>query len=111
MAMYRAADVMLVTPFNDGMNLVAKEYVATRYDETGALVLSEFAGAAVELKAALLVNPHDIDGVKAAIMEAVEMDAEESRTRMRKLRRIVRRNDAVAWAEAFLAELASVTKD
>ena len=62
-AYYVAADVMLVTPLRDGMNLVAKEYVATRYDETGALVLSEFAGAAVELKDALLVNPHDIDGV------------------------------------------------
>lgn len=109
MAMYRAADVMLVTPFNDGMNLVAKEYVATRYDETGALVLSEFAGAAVELKDALLVNPHDIDGVKAAIMEAVEMDPEESRRRMKKLRRVVRRNDAVAWAQEFLAELREVT--
>ena len=108
MAMYRAADVMLVTPFNDGMNLVAKEYVATRYDETGALVLSEFAGAAVELKDALLVNPHDIDGVKGAIMEAVEMEPEESRDRMRKLRRVVRRNDAVAWAKAFLDELSSL---
>lgn len=111
MAMYRAADVMLVTPFNDGMNLVAKEYVATRYDETGALVLSEFAGAAVELKDALLVNPHDIDGVKAAIMEAVELDAEESRDRMRSLRRVVRRNDAVTWARNFLDALASVTAE
>ncbi len=109
MAMYRAADVMLVTPFNDGMNLVAKEYVATRYDETGALVLSEFAGAAVQLKDALLVNPHDIDGVKGAIMQAVEMEPEESRDRMRRLRRVVRRNDAVAWAHEFLAELASIT--
>ena len=108
MAMYRAADVMLVTPFNDGMNLVAKEYVATRFDETGALVLSEFAGAAVQLKDALLVNPHDIDGVKAAIMEAIEMDPEESRRRMRSLRRVVRRNDAVAWAKEFLDALAAI---
>lgn len=106
MALYRAADVMLVTPFNDGMNLVAKEYVATRYDETGVLVLSEFAGAAVKMKDALLVNPHDIDGVKAAIVQAVEMDSDEARRRMRSLRRSVRRDDAIAWAKDFLAELA-----
>jgi len=107
MAMYRAADVMLVTPFRDGMNLVAKEYVATRYDETGALVLSEFAGAAAQLKDALLVNPHDIDGLKAAIVEAVEMEPDEARRRMRSMRRVVRRNDAIDWATNFLAELSS----
>ena len=71
-ALYLAADVMLVTALRDGMNLVAKEYVAARYDEDGVLVLSEFAGAADELKAALLINPHDIDGVKDAIMRAVD---------------------------------------
>src|SRR5690606_4702138 len=70
MAMYRAADVMLVTPFRDGMNLVAKEYVAARYDLTGTLVLSEFAGAATELSDALLVNPYDIDGMKSTIVRA-----------------------------------------
>ena len=106
MAMYRVADVMLVTPFRDGMNLVAKEYVATRYDETGALVLSEFAGAARQMKDALLVNPYDIDGVKAAIVRAVEMSPDESRKRMKAMRRLVRRNDAVAWARDFLTELA-----
>ena len=111
MSLYRSADVMMVTPFRDGMNLVAKEYVATRYDDTGVLVLSEFAGAAHELTEALIVNPYDIDGVKAAIMEAVELDAEHSRDRMRALRRVVRRNDAVAWARNFLDALASVTAD
>ena len=68
MALYLAADVMLVTALRDGMNLVAKEYVAARTDNDGALVLSEFAGAADELKQALLINPHDIDGLKDAIM-------------------------------------------
>ena len=107
MAMYRVADVMLVTPFNDGMNLVAKEYVATRYDETGTLVLSEFAGAAVQLKDALIVNPHDIEAVKTAIVAAVEMEPDEAQQRMKRLRRVVRRNDAIAWAKDFLAEIAS----
>ena len=69
-ALYRAADVMVVTPFRDGMNLVAKEYVACRYDDDGALVLSEFAGAADELRQAWLVNPYDINGMKAALLEA-----------------------------------------
>jgi trehalose 6-phosphate synthase len=73
-ALYLAADVMLVTPLRDGMNLVAKEYVACRVDTTGALVLSEFAGAAVELHDAILVNPHDLDGLKQAIRHAVDLD-------------------------------------
>src|SRR6202023_1160809 len=70
-ALYAAADVMLVTPYRDGMNLVAKEYVACRTEDTGSLVLSEFAGAARELTAARLINPHDIDGLKAAILAAI----------------------------------------
>ena len=69
-ALYRAADIMVVTPFRDGMNLVAKEYVACRYDDDGALVLSEFAGAADELRQAYLVNPYDINGMKARMLEA-----------------------------------------
>ena len=71
-ALYRAADIMVVTPFRDGMNLVAKEYVACRYDNDGALVLSEFAGAADELRQAWLVNPYDINGMKSALLEACE---------------------------------------
>jgi trehalose 6-phosphate synthase len=105
LAMYRAADVMLVTPFRDGMNLVAKEYVACRVEDSGALVLSEFAGAAHQMHDALLVNPYDIDGVKSAIMAAVEMTPEESRRRMTALRAGVRTDDAIAWASDFLAEL------
>lgn len=102
LSLYRVADVMLVTPFRDGMNLVAKEYVATRYDDTGVLVLSEFAGASHHLKSAVLVNPYDIDGVKSAIVYAMEMNPEEIRTRMRTMRRAVKRTDAVAWARSFL---------
>ena len=69
-ALYRAADIMVVTPYRDGMNLVAKEYVACRLDDDGALVLSEFAGAADELRQAWLVNPYDINGMKSALLEA-----------------------------------------
>ena len=75
-ALYRAADVMVVTPYRDGMNLVAKEYVACRYDDDGALVLSEFAGAADELRQAWLVNPYDINGMKAALLEAYQAEPE-----------------------------------
>ncbi|HLS48477.1 MAG TPA: trehalose-6-phosphate synthase, partial [Actinomycetaceae bacterium] len=104
-AMYLAADVMLVTSLRDGMNLVAKEYVAARHDEDGVLVLSEFTGAADELRHALLINPHDIDGMKWAIMRAVNMDRRERRRRMRTLRRRVMSNDVQHWAEDFLAAL------
>ena len=81
-ALYRTADVMLVTPLRDGMNLVAKEYVATRLDGDGVLVLSEFAGAADELTDAVLVNPHDERPLREAIMTAVEMNRHERRQRM-----------------------------
>ena len=105
-ALYLAADVMLVTPLRDGMNLVAKEYVASRADESGALILSEFAGAARELDEAILVNPHDLDGIKGAIREVLDMDPIEARVRMRYLRTVVGRRDVHAWARDFLATLA-----
>jgi trehalose 6-phosphate synthase len=104
-ALYRAADVMIVTPLRDGMNLVAKEYVACRYDDRGALVLSEFAGAAAELKQAYLVNPYDINGMKAKLLEAVRAPARESTRRMRALRRTVTENDIDAWATDFIESL------
>jgi trehalose 6-phosphate synthase len=104
-ALYLAADVMLVTPLRDGMNLVAKEYVASRTDGTGALVLSEFAGAARELRHAILVNPHDLDGIKGAIREAIGLADDDARARMRRLRRVVRNADVYAWAQSFLAAL------
>ncbi|MEQ8769760.1 MAG: trehalose-6-phosphate synthase [Phycisphaerales bacterium] len=102
---YRAADVMTVTPFRDGMNLVAKEYVATRTDGSGVLVLSEFAGAALELKQALLVNPHDVDGIADALERALALDEADARKRMASMRRIVRAHDVYAWSDAFLGRL------
>jgi trehalose 6-phosphate synthase len=107
-ALYLAADVMLVTALRDGMNLVAKEYVATRADNRGVLVLSEFTGAADELRQAVRVNPHDIEGVKDAIMTAVEMSPSEQSRRMRSLRRRVLDNDVDAWSSSFLKALAEV---
>jgi trehalose 6-phosphate synthase len=104
-AFFAAADVMLVTPLRDGMNLVAKEYIASRPDLGGVLVLSEFTGAAAELKDALLINPHDIDGLKAAINAAFAMPKEESRKRMRSLRRQVLTHDVDRWARTFLDAL------
>jgi trehalose 6-phosphate phosphatase len=84
------------------MNLVAKEYVASRHDELGALVLSEFAGAAIELPQAFLVNPHDISGLKAAIMSAVEVSPQEAQRRMKAMRRRVFEYDVARWASTFL---------
>ena len=104
-AFFVAADVMLVTPLRDGMNLVAKEYVACRGDLGGVLVLSEFAGAAIELKDAVLVNPHDTDGVKNALHAALTMTPAEGRRRMRALRKQVLANDVDKWARSFLDAL------
>jgi alpha,alpha-trehalose-phosphate synthase [UDP-forming] len=104
---YRAADVMLVTPLRDGMNLVAKEYVATRTDNTGVLVLSEFAGAAQELRRALLVNPRDLEGTAAAIQAALSLPKDDARQRMSILRMVVRRHDVHDWAESFLEAMRS----
>jgi trehalose 6-phosphate synthase len=104
-AFYRAADVMLVTPLRDGMNLVAKEYVACRVDGGGSLVLSEFTGAARELTDAWLVNPYSLDSVKRAIMSALQAPVAENRRRMRAMREVVRVYDVERWARTFLAAL------
>ena len=104
-ALFLAADVMLVTALRDGMNLVAKEYVASRIDNRGVLVLSEFAGAADELPSAVRINPHDIDGMKDAIMRAIEMPSAEQGRRMRALRRKVVENDVARWSQSFLDAL------
>jgi trehalose 6-phosphate synthase len=103
-AYYRAADVMFVTPLRDGMNLVAKEYVATRYDETGALVLSEFAGAAEQLRQAHIVNPYDLDGLSRTLEQAIK-SARGVGTRMRALRRSVQSHDVFWWADRCLGAL------
>ena len=109
-ALYLAADVMVITPLRDGMNLVAKEYVAARRDEPGALVLSEFAGAAAELESAFLVNPHDVEDLKRALLEALHADPAELAERMRPMRTQVRDNDIDRWARDFLGELEASTK-
>ena len=100
-ALYLAADVLLITALRDGMNLVAKEYAAVRTDQRGVLVLSEFAGAADELNAALMINPHDIGGMKAAIIQAIEMTPAEQGRRMRSMRRRVLEHDVERWGKKF----------
>jgi trehalose 6-phosphate synthase len=107
-ALFRAADVCVVSPLADGMNLVAKEYVACRYDGDGALVLSEFAGAAGELRQAYLMNPYDINGMKDAIMTAVHAPASDRSKRMKAMRRTVAEHDVNDWAAGYLAALAEV---
>lgn len=106
---YQAAHVALITPVKDGMNLVSKEYVASRIDEQGVLVLSEFAGAAAQLgDGALIVNPNDRLGVAEAIVRACHMDPDEQRARMRRLRENVRDQDVFFWADSFLGQLARI---
>ena len=107
-ALYLAADVMLVTSLRDGMNLVAKEYVAARSDDRGVLVLSEFTGAAEELAGSLLINPHDIEGTKAQILTAMNMPVAEQRRRMRRLRRRVLVDDVAKWSNSYLAALTDI---
>lgn len=99
----RASDVALVTPLRDGMNLVAKEFCACDIDLSGALVLSEFAGAAAELnRGALLVNPYDVEGMAAAIYRAFKMNPAERRERMRKMREQIRKHDIFHWVNSVL---------
>jgi trehalose 6-phosphate synthase len=104
--LYRAARVGLVTPLRDGMNLVAKEYVASQDpDDPGVLILSRFAGAAQECKAALLVNPYDPDSVAAAIGQALSMPRPERRDRHNAMFQVLSHNDIQHWAGSFLTEL------
>ena len=109
-ALYRAADVMVVTPLRDGMNLVAKEFVASRTDGDGVLVLSEFAGASWELPEALQVNPYDIDGTAEILYRALLMEADERRARLAPLRARVETFDVHRWAASFLEQLANVPR-
>ncbi len=109
LAYYRTAQIALVTPVKDGMNLVAKEYCACHLDDDGVLILSEFAGAAAELKCgALLVNPYDIEGVANAIYKAFSMPIDEKRIRMHKLRNCIKKNDIFHWVDTYLK--AALTK-
>ena len=108
---YRAADVCLVTSLHDGMNLVAKEFVAERQDEGGVLVLSQFTGAARELRDALLVNPYDIDQTAEAIRVGLEMEPEERRMRMQRMRKIIREHNIYRWAGNLITELCELRLD
>jgi alpha,alpha-trehalose-phosphate synthase [UDP-forming] len=105
---YRAADLCMVTSLHDGMNLVAKEFVAARDDDQGALILSQFTGAMRELPDALIVNPYDTDALSDAILIALEMDADERRTRMQRMRRTVRENNVYRWAGTLINDLAEI---
>jgi trehalose-6-phosphate synthase len=105
---YRAADLCMVTSLHDGMNLVAKEYVASRDDEEGALILSQFTGAARELRDAIIVNPYDTDQLGAAVRQALEMDPAERRARMQRMRRSVKEHNVYRWAGNLIAELSEI---
>ena len=103
LAHYRACDIAFITPLKDGMNLVAKEYCACRTDEDGALILSQFAGAAEQLKPdALLVNPYDIEQMADTIVKAFRMSPAERTARMKRMRRMVRKENVFWWVDSFL---------
>jgi len=108
---YRHADFCMVTSLHDGMNLVAKEFVAAREDDDGVLILSRFTGASHELRDAVLVNPYDVEDMAAAIYRAVTMDAEDRRSRMSRMRAHVREHNIFGWAGLLLAELARIPRE
>jgi trehalose 6-phosphate synthase len=105
---YKAADFCLVTSLHDGMNLVAKEFVAARDDEDGVLILSEFTGASHELKDTLLVNPYDITQMAEMIRRALEMPLEERHMRMQRMRKVVREHNVYRWAAELISELSEI---
>ncbi len=105
MALRRVADFFVVSSLHDGMNLVAKEFIASRFDEDGVLILSPFTGAARELTDALLVNPYATDHFADAIKTAIEMPSSERQKRMRKMREIVKENNIYKWAADIISEL------
>ncbi len=109
MGLFRSADIGLVTPLRDGMNLVAKEYVAAQDPEDpGVLVLSRFAGAARELNSALIVNPYDVVGMAEALDRAISMPLQERKDRYEDMMRIIRKNDLASWRDKFLKDLRAV---
>lgn len=108
-ALYRAADVGFVTPFADGMNLVAKEYVAAQsHEDPGVLILSQFAGAAEQMTSALIVNPYDIGEMAAALRTALSMPLAERRERHAALFKVVQRDDIGHWTDSYLAAMARI---
>jgi trehalose 6-phosphate synthase len=103
-SLYRMGRVAFVTSIKDGMNLVSKEFVASQVDRNGVLVLSEFAGAAAQLaEGALLVNPHDIEGMADAVKAAIEMDPEERQGRMESMQQVLAEQDIFWWVDRFLS--------
>jgi trehalose-6-phosphate synthase len=108
---YRAADLCMVTSLHDGMNLVAKEFLAARRDERGVLILSQFTGAARELRDALLVNPYDIDQSAEAIRVALEMEPEDKQLRAHRMRRTIKENNIYRWAGNLITSLCEVRLD
>src|SRR5207249_6094175 len=108
---YQTADLCLVTSLHDGMNLVAKEFVAARHDEQGVLILSRFTGAARELRDAVLVNPYDVEQTAEAIRYSLEMEPEERTARMQRLRKVVKEQNIYRWAGNLIAELCGVRLD
>jgi trehalose 6-phosphate synthase len=103
LSLYRVADIALITPLKDGMNLVAKEYCACSVDNEGILILSEFAGAAADLqKGAILVNPHDYEAIADALHQAVIMEPHERNNRMKTMRSVIRKRDIFSWVDSFL---------
>ena len=107
-AMYHIADIALVTPLRDGMNLVAKEYLAAKRDKPGVLILSEMAGAAIELTDSILVNPNDVDEIADAIYQALEMPEEEQTTRLNNMQQIISRKTVNRWANNFIKQLTQI---
>jgi trehalose-6-phosphate synthase len=110
-AAYRAADVCLVSSLQDGMNLVAKEFVACQIDERGALVLSRFTGAAEEIDGALLINPFNLDGFADCVRTALEMGREERRRRMRRMRIQLHRATIFDWLDGILSRAAEIMEE
>ncbi len=107
---YRAADLCYVSSLHDGMNLVAKEFVAAREDERGVLVLSQFTGAARELTEALIVNPYDLDEASSALATALEMSLDEQRDRMRSMRAFLAEFNVYRWAGRMLVDAARLRR-
>ena len=105
---YKAADLCLVTSLHDGMNLVAKEFIATRGDEDGVLILSQFTGASRELKEALIVNPYDIEEVAESIRLALMMDSVERSRRMKQMRAIVQDRNIYRWAANIITAISQI---
>lgn len=107
-ALYNSSDVALVTPIRDGMNLIAKEYVATKREGKGVLILSEMAGASKEVREAIIVNPNDLEEIAGALKDALEMPEEEQRRRNRIMQSRLERHDVVRWADSFVQSLREI---